>query len=299
MTRSRLGFGCSGAWALPATPRAKAVRLVRQALDKGVRLFDTAPFYADGDAERRLGAALREAGSAADDVVISTKTGTQPNGFGRKRKDFSANAVRKDVETSLANLGRERIDLLFLHGPSTAQLDGVRATLDALIQEGKVAAAGVCGDGAELTHAVRYGGFAAIMAPYNVLHREHEPAFAAAKAARMQTFAVAPLAQALYRNALFAPRSGADLWYLVRAVLKNRSDLAVARRLNAAPAPEGWSRAQLALAFVLRCPHVNAAFINTTRPAHLDEAIAVLEKEPPTGVFDAMLAALDGVRTTS
>ncbi|GAB4520273.1 MAG: aldo/keto reductase [Parvularculaceae bacterium] len=290
---AELGFGCSGAWALPVTPRAQAIRLVLRAIERGVRVFDTAPFYAGGEAERRLGAALKEAGSAAENIFICTKTGTQTDHLGRKRKDFSPAAIRADAERSLRSLGRERIDLLFLHGPAPEQTGSALSTLDALKREGKIAAAGVCGAGPELAHAVETGAIEAVMAPYNILHREHEPAFAAAKSAGMQTFAAAPLAQALYRAALFAPRSGADLWYLARAVAKNRAELARARRLSAAPVPEGWTRAQLALAYAAGSPHVDVAVVSTTRIAHLDEATAALEREAPPGALAAFLAMLD------
>lgn len=293
MKRQSLGLGCSGAWGLPVTPRAQAIRVVRRAIERGARVFDTAPFYAGGEAERRLGAALGEAGSAADNIFISTKTGTQTDGFGRKRKDFSPAAIRKDVETSLKNLGRDRIDLLLLHGPSPAQSEAARPTLDALMRDGKIAAAGVCGAGPELAEAVGSGAFSAIMAPYNILHREHKPTLKAAKAAGMKTFAAAPLAQALFRKTLYAPRSGADLWYLARAALKNRAEFARARRLNAARIPEGWTRAQLVLAYAAGSPHVDCALLSTTRIAHLDEAVAALEREPPPGALAALLAALE------
>ena len=46
---------------------------VRQAVDAGINLFDTANVYADGRSEIMLGQALRNLGVARDDIVIATK----------------------------------------------------------------------------------------------------------------------------------------------------------------------------------------------------------------------------------
>src|SRR5215207_9809103 len=96
----------------------EAVAAVDAAWDAGVRLFDTAPHYGLGLAERRLGAALRD--RPRDAYVISTKVGrllVPSTGGGRDDQgfdvpadftrvwDFSRDGVRRSLEESLRRLG--------------------------------------------------------------------------------------------------------------------------------------------------------------------------------------------------
>src|ERR1700689_317750 len=57
------------------TPADESERIVRRALERGIRVFDTANAYNAGEAERILGRAL---GRDRDGVVVATK-----GGFGR------------------------------------------------------------------------------------------------------------------------------------------------------------------------------------------------------------------------
>lgn len=285
----RLGFGASGAWAQPWFPESEAVERIREALDLGIRSFDTAPFYAGGEAERRLGAAL-----GRTEAFVSTKTGTRYRGLRPAMKDFSADGIRRDVETSLRHLGRERLDLLYLHGPSERQIDEAFPTLQRLVEQGKVAAWGVCGAGAPLEHGMAAGA-SAVMGVYNILHRQHAGVFRRAKAAGLLVVAIAPLAQALYRRDFLLPRSMADAWHLARGVVRNRRELLRARALRPVLESEfGWTPAQIALAFTLANPDVDVAFTTTTKRAHLAESAKGASLTLPDALF-AKLAALDGM----
>ncbi|OFX04332.1 MAG: hypothetical protein A3E78_14550 [Alphaproteobacteria bacterium RIFCSPHIGHO2_12_FULL_63_12] len=259
----RIGFGVSGPlgqfWFREAELRA----VIRQALDGGVTHFDTAPFYFD--AEKRLGAAL--AGAA---VFISTKTGTRRHGR-RLVKDFSATAIREDVAESRRRLGRPSLDLLYLHGPTIAEIEAARPVLDALKREGRICAIGVCGEGEPLAHAVGTG-FDAIMGAYNVLDRRHEEIFAEAKRQGVLTVAVAPLAQGLFDPRFNRPRTLSDLWRLARARVRGRyppAAIAAARRALGDADP-----AAAALGFVLSNRDIDIVMTTTTKPGHLAATLA-------------------------
>jgi D-threo-aldose 1-dehydrogenase len=105
---------------------------IAEAWRAGVRYFDTAPHYGLGLSERRLGAALREHPRA--EYVVSTKVGRllvpqpdghereDPQGFAvpathRRVWDFSRDGVLRSLESSLARLGLDRVDVLFMHDP--------------------------------------------------------------------------------------------------------------------------------------------------------------------------------------
>jgi len=101
---------------------------VDDALRRGIRYFDTAPYYGYGLSEERLGCAL--ASASTRDVVVSTKVGrvivsaetggTVPDeGFavrGRRAVfDYSRDGVLRSFEASLRRLRRDRVDILLLH----------------------------------------------------------------------------------------------------------------------------------------------------------------------------------------
>jgi D-threo-aldose 1-dehydrogenase len=95
----------------------------------GIRLFDTAPHYGLGMAERRLGAALR--GRPRHAYVLSTKVGRLlvpdegrddqeifevPGGL-RRAWDFSRDGVRRSLEESLERMGLDSVDIALVHDP--------------------------------------------------------------------------------------------------------------------------------------------------------------------------------------
>lgn len=262
----RLGFGVSGPLGQFWFSEAKTRALIEHAVAGGITHFDTAPFYFD--AEKRLGDALRGLGGAG--VFVSTKTGTRRKGRALA-KDFSERAIREDVEESCKRLGRETLDLLYLHGPASAEIDAARPVLDALKQEGRVRAVGVCGEGEPLSHALRIG-FDAIMGVYNILDLRHEAIFAEAKKRGALTVAVAPLAQGLFDPRFNRPRSLSDFWRLARARVRGRygSELVEAARKALGDADP----AAAALGFVLANPDIDIVMTTTTKPRHLADSLA-------------------------
>jgi aryl-alcohol dehydrogenase-like predicted oxidoreductase len=284
----RLGFGCSGAWAQKWFPEREARAALIAALEAGVRHVDTAGFYAGGEAERRLAAVLKE---FREPVFVSTKTGTRYLKYGGALKDFTPIGIRTDVEASLKRLGRERIDLLYLHGPSNRQLAEALPTLSRLKKEGKIALAGVCGEGAGLARAVETEGVDVIMGVYNIFRREHRAAFARGKEKGVGVVAIAPLAQGLYRRDFLAPRSLADGWRIARALVKNRTEFKRARAARETLDVEGWTAAQLALAFVHANPAIDVAVTTSTNPAHIRETARAAGR-PAAPEIVAKLAAI-------
>src|SRR5215471_15523000 len=105
-----------------------ATRLVRHALDSGIRYFDTAPHYGNGLSEHRMGAALRAL--PCDAYVLSTKVGRllvpdanaprDQHGYVGvlpfvQRWDYSRDATLRSIDDSLQRLGLARIDYVFIH----------------------------------------------------------------------------------------------------------------------------------------------------------------------------------------
>ena len=106
---------------------AESDDVLRSALAGGIRYFDTAPLYGHGLSEKRLGRIL--SGLPRDDFVLSSKIGrllvsrdegeryegmrdAEPFAI---RYDYSYDAVRRSLESSLDRLGLDRIDVLLCH----------------------------------------------------------------------------------------------------------------------------------------------------------------------------------------
>ena len=283
----RIGFGCAGAWAKPWFSAKIAERLVGEAVDLGVRHFDTGAFYAGGEGERRLGAALTAL--KARDIFVGTKTGTRYDRYGRARKDFTAASIRADIAASLRRLGRNQLDLVYLHGPSSVQFDQGVETLSKLKENGDVARIGVCSVGAHLDHAVRSGAVDAIMGEYNLFSRRHGPVFADARRRGVGVVAIAVLGQALYDRQFFKFRGPEDAWRIARALVKNRRELRHARAARPIlEAIDGWTPAQAALAFALENKDIDVAVMATTKPANLAANIDAARRALPPGILQAM-----------
>ena len=92
-----IGFGT---WRLTGR---KAYRAVRTALDAGYRLIDTATMYEN---EKEVGRALRDSGVPRDRLFVTTKL--HPSDAGRERAT---------IESSLAALGLDHVDLWLVHWP--------------------------------------------------------------------------------------------------------------------------------------------------------------------------------------
>lgn len=112
---SGIGFGTWGigksAW-LGAEDQV-SVRALQVARDLGVNFYDTALIYGDGHAEQLLARAFGK----SDDVIIASKVPAK--GRMRPGKPYAEHYPREHVlrclDTTLANLGREQIDLYQFH----------------------------------------------------------------------------------------------------------------------------------------------------------------------------------------
>ncbi|NNJ64448.1 MAG: aldo/keto reductase, partial [Xanthomonadales bacterium] len=97
---SEIGFGAwqlcnSDSWG--GMDERTALRLVHEAVDGGIDLFDTAPNYANTKSERILGEALQ---GRRDRVVLVSKFGHTPEG----PKLFTVDWFWESLEASLGRL---------------------------------------------------------------------------------------------------------------------------------------------------------------------------------------------------
>ncbi len=265
-----LGFGVSGPHGAAMLPAAKTIRLIHQAAEGGAALFDTAPFYGEGEAERRLGAALKTL--PRETVFLCTKAGSVRSGFRRLSKDFSPDGLRASLEGSLTRLGVDQVDAFLLHGPGPDLFnDEIFDVLDGLKREGKTRLTGVCGRGREIEAAIETGRFDLVMAPVNQACANE--AGKRANLARAQGMGVLGIETMLPGTRGFRwPTQPADLWYLAREAVRRRrkpsGDSRQAAALHKSP-PETATTPMDHLRWAIAENDCDCAIVTTTRTTHL------------------------------
>lgn len=281
---SEIGLGCASWWGQKAFDERQAIALVHAALDHGVTFFDTGPAYSGGEAEPRLGRALK--GRALDGLVIATKAGTWHDGH-RVLRDFRPAAIEASVERSLRHLGLESLPLLQLHGPAIAELnDDMLAMLEGLKRRGLVRVVGANSfDPAVAAHVASLPTFDVVMVDYNVLRPERAPLIAEAAEQGKGVLAGMALAMGHPNRQVLRIRAPRDVWYALRALKNHRTDIAKGARFGFLADTPGMSAAQAALAYVLANPHVSCAVIGTTRMGHLLENLAASGMSLPTATL--------------
>lgn len=116
------GLGCGGFSRLglgTGKSEAHAVGIVRQAIDLGVNLIDTAVVYGNEDV---VGAALK--GIDRDSVVVCTKA-SKPAGDAV----FSASKVIESLDASLKRLGLDYVDVFQIHAVPPSAYEHVHDTV--------------------------------------------------------------------------------------------------------------------------------------------------------------------------
>ncbi len=253
-----LGLGISGPHATRFVSEKDTVRLIHAAIDMGVTLFDTGPMYGNGEAERRLGVALK--GVPRDKAVVITKVRTfMPDG------SFCP-PFEAQMRASLKRLGLNDVDAVLLHGPRAEQVSvGWTGDLREAKALGMIRYGGVCARDAarwalwdDPANADQYD---LLMTPLD------DPALLARAAeAGVGVLAIETMRS---RRRFRLPRSQSDLWYLARDARDAFTN---------APQPSGPG-----LEAALALPGVRSAIVTTTRPAHLEENVRRAGVIPPTG----------------
>lgn len=264
---------------------ATALAAVRRACERGVRFFDTAPFYGLGESERRLGAGLRAAaadGSGADPdplaaaeagVVIATKAGrlleTGPDGLTEAVFDFGYDAARRSVESSLERLGTDRVGIVHVHDPDDHRDEALAGTHRALadMRDQKMIDAVSVGTNAVATAAffLERGDLDCMLVAgrYTLLDASAAPLIAACA-----DRGVAYLAAGVFNSGVLArPAEGA--WYDYGPVSAER--LERARAIESVCRRHGASLAAAALAFPLANPSVASVVVGMAAAAEVDQ----------------------------
>lgn len=120
-----------------------AVRSLRVALENGMNLIDSSPFYGCGLSESLVGIALE--GISRDKYYLCTKLGR----YSKTHFDFSPQRVRESVDISLERMKTDYLDIILCHDIEFVDMNQIwEDTIPELVrikQAGKVKNIGISG----------------------------------------------------------------------------------------------------------------------------------------------------------
>jgi aryl-alcohol dehydrogenase-like predicted oxidoreductase len=297
---SALGLGCMGlSYGYgPPTDKEDGIRLIREAVDRGVTLFDTAEVYGPFRNEELVGEALAP---VRDEVVIATKFGFE-DGDTRKGLDSRPDHIRAVAEASLKRLRTERIDLFYQHRVDPdVPIEDVAATVGELIREGKVGHFGLSEAGAETirrAHAAQP--VTAVQSEYSLWWREPEKdVLPALEELGIGFVPFSPLGRGFLTGTIDETTifDSTDFRNLVPrfAPEARKANRALVDRIRRIAAAKGATPAQIALAWLLAQKPWIVPIPGTTKPHRLEENLGAAAIELTSDDLRAIEEALSAV----
>ncbi len=287
LTVSRLCCGTwqfGGDWGSVETNEARAA--IRQALELGITVFDTAQAYGFGMSEQVLGDALRaELKTQRDKLILATKGGLRLEGK-KLLRDSSAGWLRQGVEQSLRNLGVDYIDLYQIHWPDPRTPFAETAeAMERLVGEGKIRFVGVSNfDVGQMQEFEKTRKIDTLQAPYHLFRRDIEQAILPyCQANGIGLLVYGPLAHGLL-GGRYTPQTtfASDDWRSHSPAFQGEKfahNLGVVARLISLADCLGITVAQLSIAWVLARPGVDAGIVGARRPQQLTQTAAAADVE--------------------
>lgn len=100
----------------------KASSLIKYAIQKGIKKFDTGNNYGNWLSEPLLGECLKEfLKQNREDFIISSKAGTVSKN-NKHTKNFDPEYIESSIMNSLKNLNTSYLDYFYLHGPNLSEI---------------------------------------------------------------------------------------------------------------------------------------------------------------------------------
>lgn len=265
-----LGVG-TNRWDAGGSAGARLRDTLAAALDVGMGFFDTAEGYSGGRSEIALGDAAREDGRP---VLLASK-------FAPLRSRVTAAQFASALDRTLERLGRDSLDLYYLHFPHP--LLGVGAWMRPManaVKAGKIRAVGISNcTVAQMRKAAdvlaRYDvPLAANQVQYSLLHREPETNGVLDACRRMDVALVA-----------YEPFGGGAI---CAASLNGSGRSALADTLREVAAGRRATAAQVALAWLLKRDDHVIPIPGATKPEHVRENSGALSLELSEEEFAAI-----------
>jgi aryl-alcohol dehydrogenase-like predicted oxidoreductase len=296
---SRLGLG-TWRWGTD-TDEHDAADQLRGFVDAGGTLVDTAAGYGNGASEQLLGQLIGNVVDR-DDLVVSTKAGIRLH-RGERDEDVSRGVLLQALDTSLARLGVDHVDLWQPHVWSDrVPLEETMSALDIAVSSGRARYVGVSNYSGwqtayAATHQLTGAGRARLAAnqvEYSLLERGIErEVVPAAQALGLGILAWSPLGRGVltgkYRTGIPADSraASATLAQNAAAYLNPESARIVEAVCKAAEGLD-LSPTEVALAWARDQPRVSSAIVGARTVGQLAAALTVEQVTLPEEIMDAL-----------
>lgn len=148
--------------------------VVRQAINHGINLLDTAYIYGPERSEELVGEVVKE--YPREQIKIATKGSHEFDENQEVHQNNQPEYLKQQVENSLKRLQTDYIDLYYIHFPDdNTPKDQAVAALQELKEQGKIKTIGVSNFTLDqLKEANKDGYVDVVQLEYNLLHRENE-----------------------------------------------------------------------------------------------------------------------------
>lgn len=293
-------FGEDWGWGADAT---EARRIFDAYMDRGGNFVDTAVNYTNGESERILGGFIK---GKRERTVLATKfTMARDLANVNSGGNHRYNLVRS-VETSLRQLGTDRIDLFYLHAwDFTTTPEEVMRGLDDLVASGKILYLGICNTPAwrvaemqTLADLRGWSPFVALQIGYSLVERtvEHE-LMPMAKAMGLGVLPWSPLGGGIltgkYSRADLTDENDANVSATRKGIIAssghlNERALSIADVVGEVAGELGASRSQVALAWTLQNPTVVSPVMGARTLEQAVDNFGALDVEFTTDQFDRL-----------
>jgi D-threo-aldose 1-dehydrogenase len=289
----RIGIGCAPLGSMERTfgfavTEADAIATIQHAIEAGITLLDTAPWYGNGESELRVGKAIR--GVPRGDILISSKVGwipRQPGVVGDGERTYVRDGVRRSIEASLKRLGADYLDIAHIHDPESGDHrqhileQGYPALLE-LKREGIIRAIGAGLNATDfLTDYVQHMPLdcAILAGRYTLL--EQAPLHTAFPAAMSKGIGI--IAAGIFNGGILA--TGAVPGVRYQYSIAPEPILRLARLIEAVCRKHGVSLRAAAMQFVAAHPAVQSLIIGMVRPSEVDENLTDLRTPIPAAFW--------------
>ncbi|HET7578427.1 MAG TPA: aldo/keto reductase [Bacillales bacterium] len=267
---SEIGFGSMSL----GKNEQQDIRILHEAIDRGVNFIDTADLYGFGEIEKTVGKALK---GNRDNVILATKAGNHwEEGKDGWYWDPSKDYIKQAAKNSLKRLGTDYIDLLQLHGGTIEDpIDETIEAFEELKQEGLIREYGISSIRPNVIREyVKRSNIVSVMMQYSILDRRpEETVLPLLEKNKISVVARGPVAKGMLTEKASekTPENG-FLDYTKKEVLN------VAEQVQGM-AGEDRSEAQLALRYALNHPAVATAIPGASRLDQLIENIGAANVE--------------------
>ncbi|MFZ4403736.1 MAG: aldo/keto reductase [Pseudobdellovibrionaceae bacterium] len=273
----------------------ESLRLLKNAFEMGIRVFDTAPIYGFGLSEKRMGKAFKQ---NRDQVFVVSKSGVTWHPNRRVNMSNDPKTTLKMLEQSLRDLNSDYIDLYMIHWPD-AKVD-IRKPYEVLAKaqlQGKILNIGLCNTNvSDIQKAQQVATVSVVQSELNYFNDQVKSELLPflqennTKFMSWGTFDKGVLSGTVTKDRTFSSedcRSWAPWW----KARDNSARMDHAKRLQAIVQKYECTLMQFALAYNLSFKELSLAICGFRSIEQLQQGIEAYKKLPPPAILAEIILA--------